>query len=224
MGRNAASSGGYKGGCSLSCPHPLRGEDDGGTARPGAGPALPAAGRGPGPCAAGLGHREGNCTGCCRAHSAWAGGAGWGRGPLLHPQAPASSIPEPTPGQLPGVPAQNQVSPDGCVQCQPTAGTPTRGAMMSPRACGTSPGNMGQVLHLYTSHGAGQGVLHAGRWQVPMLAWLVRTEGGRSLKRVTGPQRQRQVHCRLANFCSGLPGPAGRWQVAGPHSFSKFHW
>lgn len=85
--------------------------------------------------------------------------------------------------------------------------------MMSPRACGTSPGNMGQVLHLYTLHGAGQGVLHAGRWQVPMLAWLVRTEGGRSLKRVTGPQRQRQVHCRLANFCSGLPGPTGRWQV-----------
>lgn len=44
---------------------------------------------------------------------------GWlGQGPVLHSRAPASPIPEPAPGQLPGEPVQNQVSPGCCVQHQ----------------------------------------------------------------------------------------------------------
>ncbi|XP_066419161.1 lipocalin-15-like isoform X2 [Molothrus aeneus] len=53
---------------------------------------------------------------------------------------------------------------------------------------------------------------------VPHGGGQIPTDGGRSLKRVTGPHREWQVHCRLANFCSGLPSPLmeecrSPWQV-----------
>lgn len=38
---------------------------------------------------------------------------------------------------------------------------------------------------------AGQGVVHAGRWQVPVFAWQVPTEGGRFLQwAVMSPMEQ----------------------------------
>lgn len=115
----------------------------------------------------------------------------------------------------------------------PTARTPTCGAMMSP-----------SVWHFPREHGpgaapvllawgrtgcsacrkvAGPHVCLAGSqrgWQVytvghvPHSGGQIPTDGGRSLKRVTGPHRQWQVCCRLANFCTGLPGPP--WRSAAP--------